>query len=537
MDKKIALLSVFEKEGIVEFAQALVALGWNLIASGGTAKKLVSAGLAVRDVAELVGGGAILGHRVVTLSREVHAGLLARDIPEDLAELERLGIPWIDLVCVDLYPLEQEIAKPESTPESVTKMTDIGGPTMLRSAAKGKRIVICDPADRMRVIEWLQAGRPDEKVFRQDLAAKAEITVAEYALASARYQSRGGYEGFLGRKVRDLPYCENRWQGNAALFSALHHKDPLAHENFRQIAGAPAGFINETDLYRLTQTLTHIAAGFEKNFGERPNICLGVKHGNVCGGAVGEDLYEVIEKMVEGDPLAIFGGYIMTNFPLNHNHAMLLRTWKTAEGNRRPLDGIIVPGIEDEAIKTLKRKDERCRVIVNPALACLGFDSMDHSKLFRQVHEGFLTQGAYDFVLDLNDPRLEIYGIFPDSWSQKDLVLAWGAGSTSNSNTITLARHGKILANAIGQQSRVAAATLALSRARASQNYLAGCVAYSDSFFPFDDAVKILIDAGVTVILTSKGGKNYEQVKQTCLGAGIVLVVGPDEVIRGFFGH
>jgi phosphoribosylaminoimidazolecarboxamide formyltransferase/IMP cyclohydrolase len=184
MMQRTALLSVYHKEGIVDFASALVGLGWNLLASGGTAKAITKAGLDVVDVADLV-GEPILGHKVVTLSREIHAALLADDTPPESAELNRIGVSRIDLVCVDLYPLEDELRNPEMTPESVREKTDIGGPAMLRSAAKGRRIVISDPDDRARVIQWLRAGEPGRDLFLLRLAAKAEQRVAEYVRASA----------------------------------------------------------------------------------------------------------------------------------------------------------------------------------------------------------------------------------------------------------------------------------------------------------------------------------------------------------------
>jgi phosphoribosylaminoimidazolecarboxamide formyltransferase/IMP cyclohydrolase len=180
------LLSVYDKTGIEAFARALVDKGWRIYASGGTAKALAAADIASTDVATLVGGSAILGHRVVTLSREIHAGLLARPIPEDLAELDRLGVPFIDLVCVDLYPLAEEVGRPGSTAESVIDKTDIGGPTMLRSAAKGRRIVVSLPEQRAEVLRWLSGGEPDAAEFREALAARAEAVVADYCLTSAR---------------------------------------------------------------------------------------------------------------------------------------------------------------------------------------------------------------------------------------------------------------------------------------------------------------------------------------------------------------
>lgn len=185
-----ALLSVYHKEGIVDFARKLTECGWDLLASDGTAKALRAAGVAVRDVADIV-GEPILGHRVVTLSREIHAALLARkDSPEDMDELARIGVPYIDMVCVDLYPLKEEIAKPEATRASVIEKTDVGGPTMLHSAAKGERIVICDPADRNRVLQWLDDGCPNGQEFVDTLAAKADAVVADYCLTASRY--RGG---------------------------------------------------------------------------------------------------------------------------------------------------------------------------------------------------------------------------------------------------------------------------------------------------------------------------------------------------------
>lgn len=193
---RTALLSVYNKDGIVKFAKELVGLGWTLYASGGTCRTLANAGVPVTDVAELVGGEAILGHRVVTLSREVHAGLLSRAVYVDLAEMEELGLPFIDLVCVDLYPLTEEIAKPDSTPDSVLEKTDVGGPTMLHSAAKGRRVVISVPAMREAVLTWLKAGEPEPDRFRLQLAAAAERQVADYISASADY-----LESLLGEHI------------------------------------------------------------------------------------------------------------------------------------------------------------------------------------------------------------------------------------------------------------------------------------------------------------------------------------------------
>src|ERR1051326_672752 len=367
---KTALISVYNKEGIVEFAKELVDLGFKILASGGTAKELSSAGIEVTDVASLVGGGAILGHRVVTLSREIHAGLLAKDNEEDRAELKSLNIPFIDLVCVDLYPLSEEIGKigksqvgTEAARERVIEKTDIGGPTMLRSAAKGRRIVICDHEDRKKVIDWLKQGQPDKEFFINKFCAKAEFIVSDYALASARYHSQGNIDGVVAHEVLSLKYGENAWQVPAGLFKN-EIVDELSLANFKLVAGTTPSYNNFADLDRLLQTMTHIAAGFDVNFGSVPKIAVGVKHGNPCGAAIDEAPSSAIQKMLEGDLRAIFGRVVTVNFPIDEKLAEVLLTHKMESG-RRLLDGIIAPEFTEGAIEMMKRKGDKCRFLVN----------------------------------------------------------------------------------------------------------------------------------------------------------------------------
>ena len=532
----IALLSVYNKTGIVEFAQDLKGLGWDLIASGGTAKALTGAEIEVRDVATLVGGGPILGHRVVTLSREVHAGLLAKDTPEDNQELMRLGVPRIDLVCVDLYPLQTEIVKPNSTFASVIEQTDIGGPTMLRSAAKGQRIVICDPADRQLVIDWLKKGQPDRENFIRGLAAKAEFVVANYCLSSAGYHSGGNYDGILGEKVLSCKYGENAWQTPAALFSA-GSVDPLALDKFQLVAGTDPSYNNICDIDRLLQTMTHIAAVFELNRGKVPYIAVGVKHGNACGAAIGGHKIEVVKRMIEGDPVAIFGGLVMTNFIINEDVAEALLTYLMPDGQRRLLDGVIAPSFDWRVISMLQRKKDKCRLLENRALEVLT-SSLDMAPRFRYVRGGFLRQPNYTFVLDLKDSRLEKFGGELSGEEENDLLLAWAVGSTSNSNTITLTRNGMLLGNGVGQQDRVGGCKLALQRAIRSRHITARAVAYSDSFFPFMDGPELLVEeGGIKTIFATSGSVNDERMREYCRSRGRTLYLIPDAVGRGFYGH
>lgn len=192
MSKRHALISVYDKTGVVEFAKGLVELGFAIIASGGTATVLRDAGLEVIDTTDLV-GEAILGHRVVTLSREIHAGILAKNTLEDQAELDRLGIPFIDLVCVGLYPLEDKINEEGVTEAEVIEMTDVGGPTMLHAAAKGRRIVLT-PEDYDEVLTWLRGGEEDPEEARREMAVNAEIAAAYHLIASANFLSNLVYE-------------------------------------------------------------------------------------------------------------------------------------------------------------------------------------------------------------------------------------------------------------------------------------------------------------------------------------------------------
>lgn len=531
---RVALLSVFDKTGIVEFARALINLGWRIIASGGTAKKLIEEGVEVQDVAILVGGGAILGHRVVTLSREIHAGLIGTRSEADLAELGKLGIPYIDLVCIDLYPLAEEITRPGSTRESVIEKTDIGGLTMLRSAAKGRRIVIADPADREVVLDWLKAGEPEREQIVTQLAAKAEGIVADYCLLSARYHSAGDIDGMIGTKVQQLRYGENPWQQQASLFS-FGGDDPLALDKFELVVGTEPSYVNVTDVDRLLQTVTHIAAAYNLNYHTTPCIAVGGKHGNACGAAVGTEASTALQNMLTGDLQAIFGGCVMVNFPIDEALADVLLHYAIPVGQRRLLDSVVAPEFSSGALDKLGRKQGKCRVFQNPALGKLTAQSLDTADRFRYVRGGFLKQPNYTFILDLMDSRIE--RIPSTLIDQEGVLLAWAIGSTSNSNTITLVGRNWLIANAVGQQSRVEAARLAVHKAENAKHNMAGCIAYSDSFFPFVDGVEVLAQAGVNLIVASSGSVKDSEVREYCRAHNVSLCLIPDTVARGFSGH
>jgi phosphoribosylaminoimidazolecarboxamide formyltransferase / IMP cyclohydrolase len=552
-----ALISVFDKSGIEEFAAGLDTLGWTIYASGGTKKRLEEAGITAKDAAELSGGGAILGHRVVTLSREISAGLLA-DLHEkaDVDELKKLGIPVIDLLCVDMYPLERAIARPGSTRVDVIKDTDIGGPTLIRAAAKGNRIVLTRADQRANTLQWLRAGMPNEEAYRHELAAAAVYEVARYTAMEAAYHNGDNVSVNIARKFEDLKYGENPQQAEAAIYADNRITvDPLGHDQFKFIKGSVRTFTNFADADCLLQIATHIAAGFDRNFGTVPPIAIGMKHGNACGAAVGETIVEAVKKMIDGDVRAIFGGFIMVTGMIDRAVAdALLHHSMDGFGQDRMLDGVIGAAVTDEALDILTRK--KLRIVTNPALAKLSEKSLDTSRRTRHVRGAILEQPNYTFVMDLKADYVSKKGMSKLTKQQKeDMILAWAVGCVSNSNTITLVKNGMIIGNGVGQQDRVGAAQLALSRTTTElvtfeqteyminmtvsldRQKLEGAVAYSDSFFPFPDGPMLLAQAGIQTILTTHGSVNDDIVMKTLADAGVTTVTIPDSVGRGFAKH
>lgn len=550
----IALLSVYDKTGIEEFARGLADLGWQLYASGGTAKAIAAAGLDVKDVSELVGGAAILGHRVVTLSREISAGLLAdKNSEEDMAEMAKLQLPVIDLVCVDMYPLEEAIAKPGASRQDVIEKTDIGGPTMLRSAAKGRRIVLSVADQRQPVLDWLKADKPDKEAFLNELAARTEYEVARYGLTLAKHLGGTEVSGFAARLASPTKYGENPQQAEAAFYADNRvATDPLGLDKFEHVQGIERSYINMADIDRLLQTTTHIAAGFERNFGRVPAMAVGVKHGNACGAGVAENHVEAVKKMLEGDIRAIFGGVVMVNGAIDEKVAETLMRHAMGGDRNRLLDGVIGANVTDEALELLSRN--KLRVVVNPALGQLNQKSLDSKRRIRPVRGGVLEQPNYTFVQDLSAEYMQQIGDLTDQ-QKRDMILAWAIGCTSNSNTISLVKDGQLIGNGVGQQDRVGAGQLALTRTTnvlpeledqgdklilkvsLDKQKLSGAVAYSDSFFPFPDGPELLAKAGIKAILTSSGSVGDEQVIKTLADAGVSLMMVPDKLGRGFYLH
>jgi phosphoribosylaminoimidazolecarboxamide formyltransferase/IMP cyclohydrolase len=291
----------------------------------------------------------------------------------------------------------------------------------------------------------------------------------------------------------------------------------------------------------MIQTMTHIGAGFEKNFSKVPAVAIGAKHGNACGVGIEESEIEAVDKMLSGDLRAIFGGSVMLNFNVDEKIAEELIHKYAGEG-RRLLDIVAGPSFSPEAIEILSRKKGKCRILINKNIEKAGMDSLDTANRFRYVRGGFLEQPNYTFVPEIKN---------------ENVILAWAIGSTSNSNTITLVKDGRLYGNGVGQQDRVGAAKLALFRADEAVAFaknsdvkrpivgrltseladLENAVAYSDSFFPFTDAVEVLIDRGIKTIFSTSGSVNDEKIIELCKSKNINLIMLPDSEARGFYQH
>lgn len=536
---KCALVSVFNKDGVADDVRRLVKMGWSIFSSGGTAKVLKEAGIPVTDVAKLV-GEPILGHRVVTLSRELHAGLLADSIDgEQLAELVAKNIPFIDLVRCDFYPLRDAIADPKATIDSVIEKTDIGGPCMVRSGAKGLRIVVCRKQDMQWVLNELEHSNDVSLENRQELRARGEFEVAKYVGDSAMFHGGDDFKIVAGELVGRPAYGENAWQTPAGLYST-DSGDPLALENFKVVAGSEPSYNNLCDLDRLLQVLTHIRAAWEKNRWQAPAIVVGVKHGNSCCAAVGDldNPLEAVGRAITGDKRAIFGGLVICNFEVTGAIAEALVSTGMPPDVHQRFDGVIAPRFDDVAVDILARKKGKCRIIVNSRLF-LAQHNLDIAPRFRQVRGGFLVQPNYTFVPDFTAEKEMVRFGGISVGQAKNLALGWAIGAHSNSNTITITNNNRLLGNGVGQQDRVGAAELAIKRAvdAGHKIELPRSCAYSDSFFPQTDAVEVLIRAGVKAIFSTSGSINDKAVQELCMAREVTLVQLPDKKARGFFGH
>ncbi|WP_299427987.1 bifunctional phosphoribosylaminoimidazolecarboxamide formyltransferase/IMP cyclohydrolase [uncultured Meiothermus sp.] len=491
-----ALLSVSNKTGLVEFARGLAELGFELVSTGGTLKTLESVGLAVSYVSEMTGFPEILNGRVKTLHPRIHAGLLATKSPEHEAELQAHHLTRIDLLCVNLYPFRETLARGASF-EDCLEHIDIGGPAMLRAAAKNHPAVlpVCDPADYQTVLQALRTGISGE--FRRQLAYKAFAHTAAYDAAISEFLA---YEKFPKTKLltlERLPEVELRYGENphqeAALYGLEGQTGPVLHA--RVLAGKPMGFNNYAD--------ADAAWGLVSEF-ELP-ACVVVKHANPCGVALADKPRAAWERARDADTLSVFGGVVALNRPVDLETAIAMRGTF--------LEVLIAPEISPEALEWFRNKKPDLRVLV---AARHDADSLE----FRPLVGGFLAQDR-DFRRWEELHLSYVTERIPTPAELLDLKFAWYVGKHTRSNNVVLANDGVTVGLGTGAVSRIWAAERAILNAGEKAR---GAVLSSEAFFPFDDVTRAAAAAGVTAMVQPGGAKRDEEVIAACNELGVAMI-------------
>jgi phosphoribosylaminoimidazolecarboxamide formyltransferase/IMP cyclohydrolase len=485
-----ALLSVSDKTGVVDFARGLAGLGWSLISTGGTAKALRAAGITVRDISDLTSFPEMLDGRVKTLHPAVHGGLLARrDRPEHLKALAEHHIEPIDLVAVNLYPFEETAATPGAKPEEIIEQIDIGGPSMIRSAAKNfaSVTVIVDPADYGRVLAALEAG-DDDFDLRRLLAEKAFARTAAYDAAIAYWFGCERSEIFPERiaipleRATMLRYGEN--PGQRAAFYVERRKDGIAA--LEQKGGKELSFNNLLDLE---------GALFATDPFEGEIACAIVKHTTPCGMATGTDALDAYRKALACDPVSAFGSVISFTVPVDEETAEVVSSLF--------VECIVAPSFSAGALEALGRK-KNLRVLEGRA------EWRPHALDYKRVRGGFLAQERA--ARDAGEEWRVVTMRQPTDTELRDLKFAWRAVGSVKSNAIVLARDGATIGIGAGQMSRVDAAFLSVHKARLAGHDTKGSVMGSDAFFPFRDGVEQAAEAGVSAIVQPGGSVRDEEV-------------------------
>jgi phosphoribosylaminoimidazolecarboxamide formyltransferase/IMP cyclohydrolase len=496
-----ALVSVFDKSGLERLAGALAAAGVEVVSTGSTAAALKRHGLGVTRVEELTGFPELLDGRVKTLHPRVHAGLLAdRSQPGHQAELDEAGIAPFDLVVVNLYPFEETVATPGADPALAIERIDIGGPAMVRAAAKNHAwvAVVCDPADYPLVSTALTTGgtTPAE---RRTLAAKAFARTAAYDTAVAGWMGSGG--GFperlavAGRLRQTLRYGENPHQA-AAFYAADGPGGSWGLAAARQLAGKELSYNNLLD--------ADAALALAAEHGDRPFATI-VKHTNPCGAAYGATLEEAYAAALEGDPVSAFGGVVGLSRPLDAATAKRVAAIFT--------EVVVAPGFDEEALAVLAGKPSLRLVQVDPARPAgwLQLRSVAGGLLAQEPDPGADDPATWD--LRAGDP--------PGPELLADLALAWSVAAHVKSNAIVLARDGRVVGVGAGQQSRVDSVKIAVAKAGKRSR---GAAAGSDAYFPFPDGVEALAAAGVLAVAQPGGSVRDPEVTAAAAAAGMTML-------------
>ena len=520
-----ALLSVSDKTGLIELAQGLDALGWELISTGGTAKTIRDAGLPVKDVSEITGHPEMMDGRVKTLHPAVHAGILARrDRADDTDALAAQGYGTIDLVAVNLYRFREAVAAGAAMTQAMEKV-DVGGPTMIRAAAKNHRgvLVVVDPADYTRVLEALRAGAADD-ALRAQLAAKVFRHTADYDRAIADYfeaqqasgvglhasESADGWPAALTlslTKVQDLRYGENPDQ--PAAFYGLPGGAGLP--SMKQLQGKELSFNNLMDIDAAVMTVSAWA-------GERDTIaCAILKHTTPCGVALGRDALSAYERALETDPTSAFGGIVAFSGPVTKSAAEAM--------SAHFLEVIVAPAYGAGALEVLAKKKNLRAIEIPIETAAVGEPD------YRSVRGGILAQHRLRMAFPESDWRV-VTKRTPTAAEWRDLRFGWRVVASVKSNAIVLAKDERTLGIGAGQMSRVDSSRVAVLKASDQKLDVSGAALASDAFFPFRDGVDAAAAAGARAVIHPGGSVRDEEVIAAADEHDIAMVLTGRRVFR-----
>jgi phosphoribosylaminoimidazolecarboxamide formyltransferase / IMP cyclohydrolase len=489
----------------VPFARGLSDLGFEIVASGGTATALEDAGVQTTRVEDVTGSPELLDGRVKTLHPRIHAGILARrDHPDDLAALEEHGIEPFDLVCVNLYPFERAAFGLNLQDDEVIELIDVGGPSMLRAAAKNHAHVtpLCRPEDYAEVLaELREHGGTTSPETRRRLATVAFTVAAAYDSAISRWFQGDEEmpETFVPTfdKTLELAYGENPQQG--AAYYAERGRRTHVLSRVEQHSGKPLSFNNVNDL----------SAGrlLVREF-DHP-CCVIVKHANPCGVAIAERIEDAYARALAADPVSAYGGVVVFNRAITVALGQALAD--------QFVEVLFAPGYDELAVEALARRDS-VRILNDTERRAL----VETERDYRRVLGGLLVQDRDWSFPDRGDMQVASGEVTGDQWL--DLLFAWRVVKHVTSNAIVIARHGQTLGIGGGQQSRVDAVRLAVEKARALGHDLEGAVLASDAFFPFADGVEVALDAGVAAIIQPGGSKRDAEVTEAVANAGRAMV-------------
>ena len=503
-----ALLSVSEKQGIVEFAHGLEELGVEIVSTGGTARELARSGIETRGIEDFTGFPQMLDGRVKTLHPRLYAGLLARrDEEAHLSAAADQGIEQVDLVCVNLYPFEQTVGSGDAEEQLIIENIDIGGPTMIRAAAKNSAFaaVVVDPSDYEGVLAELRdSGGRLSLDTRTRLAAKAFACTARYDAAIATWFALRTYEGFpptwseAYEKVTDLRYGENPHQ--RAAFYARVGASPHLLEGVTQLHGKELSFNNLLDLSSARVLVEEFDAA----------ACAIVKHNNPCGCAVAQGGQAAYERAYACDPQSAYGGVIAVNRRVDRAFAQEL--------HKQFIEVLLVPAFDDDALAVLtEKKNVRLLELAHwpePRLQDEG----------KPVMGGQLVQTA-DAVSESREQMRVMTERGPTDAQWDDLLFAWKVCARVRSNAIVIAAKGATVGIGAGQMSRVDSVRIAIEKARAAQpELLAGAVLASDAFFPFADGPQLAIDAVVAAFIQPGGSVRDQDIVGAANAAGVAMV-------------